>query len=216
MAAATGRTIGRRTRKKVGIVILVAVAGVVGVTAPAIGGGDPAEAHNYLVSSTPASGEVLTSLPARFEVTTNGVLLNINKNGSGFALQVRDAAGRYYGDGCVIVDGPTISTPAAIGAAGDYTVTWQVISTDGHTVSDTFPFSWKPEAAAASRQTAGSDSAPSCHGTYHLDSSGLPPASSGTGSAAVGGDTLVTVLWVGGAVLAVGVTLLLTGRRRKS
>ena len=168
----------------------------------------PADAHNYLVSSTPASGQTLTSLPAEFSVTTNGVLLNINKDGSGFALQVRDAKGLYYGDGCIKVDGPAIRQAAAIGAPGKYTVTWQVISTDGHTVSDTFPFTWAPTGTA--KEVAGSKAAPTCNGKYKLSAEGLPPANSGTGSATVSNGTLLTVLWIGGAVLLVGVAIVVT------
>lgn len=195
-----------------------AVAAVIGtllVLGSALAVAAPAQAHNYLVSSLPTSGATLTgTLPKEFSVVTNGVLLNINKDGAGFALQIRDAKGLYYGDGCVSVDGPGISMDAAIGAPGKYTITWQVISTDGHTVSDTFPFTW----AGTTKPSTGHVSAPTCHGKYHFAKSGLPPANSGTGSQAVSDSTLVTVLWIGGAVLAVGiavvVTLLVTTRRR--
>jgi methionine-rich copper-binding protein CopC len=183
----------------------------------AVTGTSAAQAHNYLVSSSPSSGETLTSLPKDFSVTTNGVLLNINKDGSGFALQIRDAKGLYYGNGCVQVDGPGISMKAAIGAPGSYTITWQVISTDGHTVSDTFPFTWKPSGTVAA--SAGQKAAPDCNGKYKLNATGLPPSSSGTGSKVVNNGTLETVLWIGGAVIAVGIavvlTLVLTGRRRR-
>ena len=197
-----------RLWKRAAAAVAIAAVAVLAIAAPA-------GAHNYLVSSTPSSGETLTALPARFSVTTNGVLPNVNKNGSGFALQVRDAAGRYYGAGCVTVAGTGISVPAVIGKPGAYTVTWQVISTDGHIVSDTFPFTWAP--AGAAKESAGTKKVPDCHGTVHPNSSGV---TQGTGSTAVSDDTLATVLWIGGAVIAVGaaviITLLVTSRRRRT
>ena len=198
--------------KRAVIVLVGALVAVVAALAVAA----PVQAHNYLVSSTPAANQTLTTLPPDFVVTTNGVLLNLNKDGSGFAIQVRDAKGLYYGDGCVKVDGATISMPAAIGQPGPYTVTWQVISTDGHTVSDTFAFGW----AGSGTPSVGQKAPPTCHGKYHFSAGGLPAVGTGTGSQSVADGTLVTVLWIGGAVLAVGaavvVTLLVTSRKRRS
>ncbi len=198
-----------RRAAAIGVGALVVLGSVLAVAGPA-------EAHNYLVSSTPTVGATLTTLPRDFSVITNGVLLNINKEGSGFALQIRDAKGLYYGDGCVKVDGPGISMEAAIGAPGKYTITWQVISTDGHTVSNTYPFTWAPAGTATA--STGQKAAPDCNGKYHLNQSGLPPANSGTGTQTVSDGTLETVLWIGGAILlvaiAVVVTLVLVVRRR--
>ncbi|MET4783107.1 copper resistance CopC family protein [Glaciihabitans sp. UYNi722] len=190
--------------------VLVATVSVLGLAAPA-------QAHNYLVSSTPAAGETLTELPAEFSVTTNDLLLKIGNDGSGFALQVQDAKGLYYGDGCIAVDGPGITTDAALGAPGKYTVTWQVISTDGHTVSNEFNFTWQPSSADAKVST-GSKAAPDCNGTLSPNASPQPDA---TGQKpAVSDNSLGTALWIGGAVVAVGiavvVTLLLTSRRKKA
>ena len=109
-----------------------------------LGTAAPAQAHNFLVSSTPAAGELVTTLPEAISVTTNGPLLDLSGTGAGFAIQVTDAAGTFYGDGCLTVSGASLSTPAALGAAGTYRVVWQVVSEDGHTVSDEFTFEWSP------------------------------------------------------------------------
>ena len=190
--------------------VLVATASVLGLAAPA-------QAHNYLVSSTPSAGEVLTQLPPEFSVITNGALPNIDGNGQGFALQVQDSAGRFYGDGCITVSGSGISTPAALGAPGKYTIAWQVISTDGHIVSNQFDFTWKP-AAADAKVSKGATTAPDCHGTLKSNST-AQPVSPAPATPAVSQDTLSTVLWIGGAALAVGIavvaTLLLTSRKKK-
>ncbi|MEO7122340.1 MAG: copper resistance CopC family protein [Lacisediminihabitans sp.] len=176
-----------------------------------------AQAHNYLVQSTPKAGETLTVLPEQFSIITNDILLNIGK-GAGFALQVRDAQGLYYGDGCVKVDGPGISTPAALGAPGKYEVVWQVISTDGHPVSDDFTFTWSP-ASSDAVVSKGSKTAPDCHGTLKPNGDANATPAPDPRTAADNSDDGGAVLWIGGAVLAVGlavgVTLLLTGRKKK-
>lgn len=199
------------------LVMLVALAAGLGATVPVLGPAAPAQAHNYLVSSVPSAGETLTALPKTFEVTTNGILLDIDGNGTGFGLQVTDASGAYYGDGCVAVSGTSFSTAAALGAAGAYTVTWQAISTDGHTVSDSYSFTWQPPAGFT--PSAGSTKVPDCNGTASINES--PAAGTGTtGAQTVDTGTLSTVLWIGGAFLAVAaaviLTLVITGRRRKT
>ena len=131
-------------RSRLSLVTLIALAAALGAAVPIVGVAAPAQAHDYLVSSTPKAGETLTTLPKAFTITTNDVLLNIDGTGAGFGLQVTDSVGKHYGDGCVAIEGTSMSTAAALGTAGAYTVTWQAVSTDGHTVSDSFGFIWQP------------------------------------------------------------------------
>jgi methionine-rich copper-binding protein CopC len=190
-----------------------------------LGVASAAQAHNYLVSSTPEAGEVLTELPELFEITTNEALLDSVGEG-GFALEVRDDAGLYYGDGCLTIAGPSITTMAAVGAPGEYSVIWQVVSADGHTVSEEFPFTWAPADAAAATST-GSASVPQCNtegddGAAASDDDTAGDGETGeAGEASTTGETadLGNVLWIGGAVVLVGatiaVTLMLSGRKKK-
>src|SRR5690554_5466691 len=129
------------------------------VAAPVFGVAPPAHAHNYLVSSTPEEGSTVTELPPVFEVTTNDDLLELGDDGA-FAIEVRDAAGLYYGDGCLEVTGPSLAMGATLGDAGDYTMTWQVVSADGHTVSGELAFTWQPD--EAQELSPGRDAAPVC------------------------------------------------------
>ena len=184
------------------------VAAVVAV--PVLGLAAPAQAHNYLVSSTPAEGETLTELPAQFSVTTNGDLLSLGGSTAGFALEIRDAAGLYYGDGCVTVDGPTMSEAAALGEAGDYTMLWQLISTDGHTVSGEVAFSWAP-----------ADDTAASEGTETPAACGNEVAQPGTSDPAPqrANADLGDVLWIGGAIAALlvagFVTFFVVTRKRR-
>ena len=161
----------------------------------------PASAHNYLVESTPAAGEVLTQLPERFSVTTNEALLDLGGTGSAFGIEVRDADGLYYGDGCVEVEGASMSAEAVLGEPGEYTFVYQLVSADGHTVSDSFEFTWAPEGAVEA--STGSPSAGDCNGLYERGEA--PPEAAEAASIDVG-----TVLWVGGAIAAVVVAVLVT------
>lgn len=181
----------------------VAVAGAVLLAAAT-----PAQAHNYLVGSTPAEGSTIAELPEAFSVTTNGPLLDLDGDGSGFAIEVTDADGRYYGDGCVTVRDATLSMGASLGEPGDYTLFWQLVSEDGHTVSGSFGFTWAGAATAA-----GAASPPDCGGTAVRE-----PVSTATPSPRADA-SLVDVLWIGGAILAVlvagTITVLIVSRRKR-
>ena len=184
--------------------------GALVVAAAVLGFAAPAQAHDYLVSSTPTDGSTLTELPAEFSVTTNGPLLSVDGSVAGFAIEVKDAHGLYYGDGCVTVDGPKLSEAAALGEAGDYAMLWQLVSADGHTVSGEITFSWAPaDGVVASEGTA--TPATCGNGT-------APPAASGPQEARSNAD-LSDVLWIGGAtgaiLVAALVTFLVVTRKKK-
>ena len=203
------------------LLAVVAVAGSV-----VLGTAAPAQAHNFLVSSTPTAGELVAALPETFSVTTNQPLLDLSGTGAGFALQVTDAAGTFYGDGCMTVFGATLSTPAALGAAGTYRVVWQVVSEDGHTVSDEYTFEWSPgpDFEPASGQTG----PPVCGATVPEETvtpSAEPTTEAPTEATATpiaapehANADLTDVLWIGGAIAAVlvaaAVTLVIVARGR--
>lgn len=191
---------------------------LVATLAAVAGMASTASAHNYVVSSTPADGDILTELPERFDVTTNAPLLDL---GSGAAMQVTDAAGLFYGDGCVAIDGPSITMTAALGEAGPYSLTWQAVSEDGHTISGVIAFTWEPgEGAEAS---SGRSAAPVC-GETEIEPSATPddeadasPSPSAPAEDAESAPADSIMPWVvGGAIAvvgAIGVALLLTRRK---
>jgi len=177
----------------------------------------PAQAHNYVVATNPVAGSTMTELPEAFSITTNDALLDLSADNPGFALQVQDAQGRFYGDGCVSVEGSTMSAEPALGEAGQYTVTWQLVSADGHTVSDRFDFSWQPPAEF--EPSEGAAAAPVCGVAAPTASAApTPVAPSAAPEAQQDDGTLSTILWIGGAVLAalvaVVITVVLVSRRK--
>ncbi|MEC5186016.1 methionine-rich copper-binding protein CopC [Cryobacterium sp. MP_3.1] len=190
--------------------VVLAVAGLGATAAPAF-------AHNYLVGSTPAAGSVVTEQPGTVSITTNDNLLDLSGQGEGSAIQVTGPADapRYYGDGCSTIAGPTLETAVQLGQPGEYTVTWQVVSTDGHPISDTFTFTWQPDAAQVLDE--GSATAPECATAGSGQTGVADTDAAGTDTAESGSAVDVTdLLWIGGALVAIlaaiGVTLLLLRR----
>lgn len=172
----------------------------------------PAAAHNYVVSSTPAEGETLTAVPEFFVVTTNDALLDLTGEGAGFVMQVTDESGLYYGDGCVSVQGASMAMAGALGVAGDYTLTFQAISGDGHTISDELSFRYEP--AEGSVASTGVASAPDCGGAETVDATSDPQA----GAASTAADETGTVLGIVAGIIAslavLGAIVLVVARRR--
>lgn len=120
-------------------VATIAVAALALVLAPAV-----AHAHSTVEDTVPRTGAVLTELPERFSVTVDEELLDLGGEGAGFVMVTRDSEGLYYGESCALVEGDTMSVPAALGEPGDYAITWQLISADGHPLAGSIEFEWAP------------------------------------------------------------------------
>ena len=169
----------------------------------------PASAHDTLVSSTPTAGETLTALPDAFSVTMNEDLLDLDEKGSGFGIDIKDADGKYYGDGCVTVAGATMSADAVLGKPGEYTFIWQVVSSDGHATSDEFTFTWAPSGDYTAAD--GSANPGDCNGNYER----MTPLDNGAETV----DNTVFFIWLGGGVFAVivitAVVVFLVRRRKR-
>jgi methionine-rich copper-binding protein CopC len=175
----------------------------------------PASAHNQVVSSTPSPHETLTTLPATFGLTTNLALLDIGGQGRGFALEIRDSAGKFYENGCVTIVDASMSTPARLGKPGAYTMIYQLVSADGHTVSGEIPFTWAP--SGAETPATGTSKPVACPGSS--DPAAQAPVGSGSDGTRNSTVPLQDVLWIGGVIIAVAVavivTLVVITRRRR-
>jgi methionine-rich copper-binding protein CopC len=110
-------------------------------------GASPAVAHNVVEDRTPAPGSTVTESPVDISLTTNEIFLDLGGDASGFGVVIRDSAGLYYGDGCVSVIERTMSASAELGAAGTYEITYQFVSADGHSLSESYEFDFAPNAS---------------------------------------------------------------------
>ncbi|WP_165829879.1 copper resistance CopC family protein [Amnibacterium flavum] len=102
-----------------------------------------AQAHDSLSETQPAAGDTVTEVP-EVSLTSSNTLLDLQGIGTAFVIRVQDDEGLYYGDGCVTLSDATMSMPVELGEEGEYTVTWRAVSTDGHTISDAYTFSYQP------------------------------------------------------------------------
>ena len=170
----------------------------------------PASAHDYVVSTTPKTGSTVDAAVPQVDVTFDDVVLDPQHDGSTTILQVTDAAGKHFETACPSVSGREISVPTALGGPGAYTVTWRIVSADGHPVSGTFGFDYRPASGAAS--SAGR-AASACGGS--TAKAGAGTASTTSGSSSVSPGVVVGVVGVV-VLLAAAVVVLLTRRARRS
>lgn len=191
--------------------MLLAALGAAVVGVLALAPAASASAHDYLVESSPAANSTQTTPLKTVSLTFNDRVLDLSGDGSSALVQVIGPERKHFETGCASILDRTVSAPVALGAAGTYEVTWQIVSADGHTVSGSFGFSYAPPA-----------------GTTPADGQASPPACGGGGSSAAGvptaastpasdGDGLGLVIGIGigiGLLAIAGVVaVLLTARR---
>ncbi|PKI91501.1 copper resistance protein CopC [Actinomycetales bacterium SN12] len=121
--------------------IRTTLAAVAVATIAALAVAAPASAHDEIVSSTPAADAQLTDAPSEVVLTFSNTLLSLDEN-SGTAMTVVDDSGEDWVAGPPAVAADTVTVPLADGMPGGaYTVTWQVVSSDGHPTSGEYSFS---------------------------------------------------------------------------
>ncbi|WP_374008821.1 copper resistance CopC family protein [Leifsonia sp. LS-T14] len=163
--------------------LLAAAAGVAAAVVLALAPVASADAHDYLVGSDPSADSTVTTALDSVTLTFNDRVLDLSGNGSTNLLTVTgpDSATRHFETGCATIADTKLSAPVALGAAGRYTVTYQIVSADGHTVSSSYAFTYQPPAGTAA--AAGSKGTP-CGATA---SPGATSTASPTGSAPAAG-----------------------------
>jgi methionine-rich copper-binding protein CopC len=122
----------RRLRSSVTGLVVAALAVVTAGLVAAPG----AHAHDYLVGSTPEQGATLTTPPSE-------VVLEFNTSiGQQFAqVAVVGQDGSTYQSGDPVVAGATVTQALdALPDAGDVTISYRVVSSDGHPIGGTVPF----------------------------------------------------------------------------
>jgi copper transport protein len=127
---------GPTTRRRLCCVLLALVAAGVALVG---WGAAPASAHAFLVSTTPAQGSRVQAPPRTVTlVFTEEVTLNERsvQVADGRGSRVDDARPQHPDSDSRAV---RVGLPAGL-AQGSYTVTWRVVSVDGHPVSGTFAF----------------------------------------------------------------------------
>lgn len=167
-----------------------------------------AAAHDQLISTDPPDGAVLDTAPASVGLTFSEDVLDISTT--------------------VVVAGPNGSvptTPSVDGTTvtatlpgelpdGAYTVTWRVVSNDGHPVQGSFGFT--VQAAGSAPTTTGDPGTASAEPTTSgaASSTASPVPATQQGSAGTG--PLGLIVGIAGVGLAAALVVLLLRRRRTS
>ena len=129
-----------RTATRIGVLfaaVLLCLMTIFGVSS--------AQAHDELIASTPASGEVLKSSPTNLVLTFSGDIKKI-----GTILELNSADGQKVGTTFSIDRRDVTVTPEAPLANGKYTLVARVVSSDGHPIAKDIDFQVNaPEAAAS-------------------------------------------------------------------
>jgi methionine-rich copper-binding protein CopC len=169
------------------------------VGAAGLGAATTASAHNILLSTDPANGSQVATLPAGVTLTFNEPALAI-----GSVMRVVGPGGDVAAGPPVLVDRTVKEAIRPGSPAGAYTVQWRVTSLDGHPISGQFSFT----AAAGSAGSATGATGAGTGVTGTGSSTAQSPADSGSGSA----KPLILILIVAG-VLVVGAGAFLAIRR---
>jgi len=99
------------------------------------GAATAAQAHNILVTTSPANGSSPAVVPSQVTLTFNQPALAV-----GTFLIVTGPAGQVQTGAAILVDNNVSEHLQPGSPAGQYTVAWRVTSADGHPVSGRFSF----------------------------------------------------------------------------
>jgi len=102
-------------------------------------GAMPASAHDQLISSSPGENEHLAEAPSQVTLTFSDDVLAFE--GMGAVIRISGPSGDTWQEGDATTDGSVVTGAVARDMPdGAYTLAWQVVSADGHTISGVIPF----------------------------------------------------------------------------
>jgi len=115
------------------LVLLIAFSGSLAFSSPAL-------AHDEIQSSSPADGSSVNAGVIPIELTFAEPVME-SPDGTGTEISVIGPDGNEYADSCIdAIDGGVISDSVDLDKAGEYTVNWRTVSSDGHPVEGAFSF----------------------------------------------------------------------------
>ena len=234
-----GRVITPRTCRPPLLRSAAALAGLLALLCAQLVVSAPASAHARLEKTSPADGASLTAAPPEIMLGFNEV---VNEDLSEVTVQTGSTD---VTDGSVDVEGDSLYQPLRSDMPeGEYTVTYKVVSADGHPVSGTFTFSYAPPkggeedsgasststnssstgGSSTSSSTSAGDSSPSDSSSSSSSQGAEPSGTSSTseaGAPASNEDSGVPGwIWGVGALgvilVIAAITLLARGRRSTS
>jgi len=176
----------------------------------------PAAAHDALARAVPAADETVTTELSSVTLTFSETPLAEFANA--IALNVTDPTGASVTTGAPVAEGTTLSVPVEVSEAGLHTVTWQSVSSDGHTISGTYTFTYAgPVAAAAPTTPAPAASTPAASPSATAEPTAPDPTQTAAGPASTNSIPLIIGVTTFAALMLIPliVVRLLRARRRK-
>ncbi|MCT2022068.1 copper resistance CopC family protein [Kocuria marina] len=134
----------------------------------------PASAHDELVRTNPQADAKLEKAPTTLELTFSGNIQDI-----GSEVRVTDSHGTDMTRGTLAAQNTAVSQPLREGGDEDetYTVTWRVVSQDGHPIEGTFTYTVGDGAATAASPApvASADASQGANGAQEdVSGTGIP------------------------------------------
>ncbi|GAA1489115.1 copper resistance CopC family protein [Brachybacterium sacelli] len=181
----------------------------------------PAQAHDTLIESDPVDGETLATSPEAITLTYSADVLEVSP-----VVRIADADGETVAEVTPTVDGPAVTAELEEPLpAGDYSVQWRVVSSDGHPIEGSFAFTVEQDTAGAAGPSDGGGAAPSDAGggdeSAASDAGGSDASDDGASEESApaesegGGSSMPLLLGiVGVAVLGVAIAAFFALRKR--
>lgn len=200
-----------RASRRLGLAAAATALGLVLAASTAVG---PASAHDELVSSTPAAGDALDPAPSEISLTYSDNILEV-----GIEVSVTDAAGTQYVTEEPVVDGPTVTVALESDMpGGSYQAEWRVVSSDGHPISGTIPFSVTTPVPTEEATTSATPDAsePPMIATPTDEASDSPavPADDASANEPTGGQIALVAAIALAALVVVAAVIIIIARRR--
>jgi methionine-rich copper-binding protein CopC len=177
----------------------------------------PASAHDSLTGSTPADGSTVTTAPERVRLTFTDEVKEL-----GLTVLVKDPSGASVADGEPRIDGNAVIQPVVpLTRPGTYTVSYRVVSTDGHPVNGRFTFTLdvaapSPSASPSATATASPSQSPTEPASTSPSASSSSIAASPAASTSDSGSATTWLLVGAGLLVALVVTGVVLARRRSA
>ncbi len=101
----------------------------------------PATAHAELVEASPAADSLIGSLPEYVDLTFGENIMTIDGSEGSNIITVVDSNGAKVDDETIVVNAAVVSVGIKPGFGnGSYTVTYRVVSEDGHPIEGSYKF----------------------------------------------------------------------------
>lgn len=95
----------------------------------------PAQAHDQLVDANPSEGETVEAGIIDIELRFSDDVLGIGQGNEILVIGPIGEQSELRNNSCASSDGDLVSTQVDLDTPGDYTISWRVVSGDGHPIT---------------------------------------------------------------------------------